>query len=77
MSPGKPGLRVWFCSLQFLAGRKSYRSLVIFRFERIKMAVAFLQNRVKKDGKLRILWEFEVEIEIFEKLSKDSKRGKR
>ena len=51
--------------------------MVIFRFERIKMAVAFLQNRVKKDGKLRILWEFEVEIEIFEKFFKDLKRGKR
>ena len=51
-----------------MAGRESYRSKVIFRFERVKMVVAFLQNRVKKDGKLGILWEFEVEIEIFEKL---------
>ena len=48
-----------------------------FVWDRIKMAVAFLQNRVKKDGKLRILWEFEVEIQIFEKFFKYWKWGKR
>ena len=62
MGLGIQGVRLWFCLLQFLAGRETYQSLVIFQFERIKIAVAFLQNRVKKDGKLRIVWAFEVEL---------------